>query len=91
MLKRLLILLPIITVLLFAIAFGANNPQSVTVNLLFVQKQLTVAELMAYFLAIGIGLGLLMMLLSNWKWRIKASRAEKKLQRLQKDSTDSAC
>lgn len=50
MLKKLLILIPVLIIFLLAMAFGAQNPQTVVVNLLVLQTEMAVASLLAIFL-----------------------------------------
>ena len=44
MLKKLLILIPVLLIFLLAMAFGAQNPQTVIVNLLVLQTEMAVAS-----------------------------------------------
>ncbi len=50
MLRRILILVPIILLFLLALAFGAQNPTVVSVNFLVAKTDLSVAGLAAIFL-----------------------------------------
>lgn len=80
--RALFILLPLVLLFVFAMAFGAYNKATVTVHFIVAQKELTVAALLGIFLAIGFVFGAFSMSLSYWRERIKNRRLRKELNKL---------
>ncbi|KPD23618.1 MULTISPECIES: lipopolysaccharide assembly protein LapA domain-containing protein [Idiomarina] len=77
MLRKLLILIPVLAIFLLAMAFGAQNTQVINVNLLVLNADMTVASLLAIFFGGGVLVGLLAMLLSNLYWRYRCRKLSK--------------
>jgi len=86
MLKKLLILIPVFIIFLLAMAFGAQNPQTVVVNLLVLQTEMAVASLLAIFFGSGFVVGILLLFLSSLSWRYRYNRLLKRLNKLDKES-----
>ncbi|ATZ74299.1 DUF1049 domain-containing protein [Idiomarina sp. X4] len=83
MLRKLLILIPVLAIFLLALAFGAQNTQVINVNLLVLNADMTVASLLAIFFGSGVLVGLLAMFLSNLYWRYRCRKLSKLLSKQQ--------
>lgn len=77
--RALFVVLPLILLFVFAVAFGAHNKTTISVNFIAAQKDMTVASLLALFLGIGFLFGALTMSLSYWRERIRNRRLQKTL------------
>ncbi|MGM0429004.1 MAG: lipopolysaccharide assembly protein LapA domain-containing protein [Pseudomonadota bacterium] len=86
MLKKLLILIPVLLIFLLAMAFGAQNPQTVIVNLLVLQTEMAVASLLAIFFGSGFVVGILLLFLSSLSWRYRYNRLLRRVSKLDKES-----
>ena len=62
MIRFIFVVLPLLVLFLFAVAFGALNQQQLTVDLLIGRYQMPLTWVVAGFLVIGFVLGLLSML-----------------------------
>lgn len=86
MLKKLLILIPVLLIFLLAMAFGAQNPQTVIVNLLVLQTEMAVASLLTIFFGSGFVVGILLLFLSSLSWRYRYNRLLRRVNKLDKES-----
>ena len=89
MLRRILILVPIILLFLLALAVGAQNPTVVSVNFLVAKTDFSVAGLAAIFLAVGFSIGLILLVLYGVKWRMRNAKLERRLKRAEHKATES--
>lgn len=83
MLRKLLVIIPIVVLFVIALAFGAQNSQQVLVDFFIVQKQVNIATLIALFIGAGFLFGILSMLVSNWRLRMLNRRLQKQLNKRQ--------
>ncbi|RUO35023.1 LapA family protein [Aliidiomarina soli] len=77
--RALFVLLPLAVLFIFALVFGAHNKVVVPVNFIVAQKEMTIASLLALFLAVGFVFGALSLSLSYWREKLKNRRLRKEL------------
>lgn len=77
--RALFIILPLLLLFVFALVFGAHNKETITVNFIAAQKDMTVASLLAIFLGIGFFFGALSMSVSYWREKMRNRRLRKAL------------
>src|SRR5690554_6212715 len=75
--RALFVVIPLILLFIFAVAFGAHNKMIISVNFIAAQKDMTVASLLALFLGIGFLFGALTMSLSYWREKLRNRRLKK--------------
>lgn len=85
MLKKLLIVVPILVVFLMAMAFGAQNSQTVSVNFLVFKSELSLAAVAGIFLTIGFVLSLAVYVVSVLRWRLRYRRLLNKLKKAERN------
>lgn len=79
MLRTLLSLIPVVIIFVIALAFGAQNDQSISVDFFFGQAELSVASLLAIFIGIGFLIGLVSMAMNYWRMRLQIRKLKKQL------------
>lgn len=79
MIRFIFVSLPLIVLFLIAVAFGALNKQVIAVDFIVAQQQISVATLIALFLAVGFIIGLLSMLGAQWMLRRDLRKLKKQL------------
>ena len=77
--RALFVVIPLILLFIFAVAFGAHNKMVVSVNFIAAQKDMTVASLLALFLGIGFLFGVLTVSLGYWREKIRNRKLQKAL------------
>lgn len=77
--RALFVILPLMLLFIFALVFGAHNKETIVVNFIAAQKDMTVASLLALFLGIGFAFGALTMSLSYWREKMRNRRLRKAL------------
>lgn len=77
--RALFVVMPLLALFILALIFGAHNKILVPVNFIVAQKEMTIASLLAIFLAIGFFFGVLSMTLSYWRERGRNRRLRKAL------------
>lgn len=88
MLKKLLFIIPVLLIFFIALAFGAQNATSVTVNFLVLESELSVAAVAGIFLGIGFIIALAFYILSLLKWKLRYRRLLKKYHASRQSSTN---
>lgn len=81
MLKKLVIIIPVLVFFFVALAFGAQNSSQVSVNFLFVQAQLSIAAVAAIFLALGFSAAFVFYIWASLRWRLRYKRLLSRLNR----------
>lgn len=77
MIRFVFVVVPLVLLFLFAVAFAALNPQQLTVNLLVGQYSVPLTWLIAAFLLLGFVLGILSMLARQLRLRQALRQARK--------------
>lgn len=77
--RALFVIFPLLLLFIFALVFGAHNKETVNVNFIAAQKEMTIASLLAIFLGLGFVFGALSMSLSYWREKIRNRRLRKAL------------
>lgn len=89
MLKKLLIIIPVLAIFFIALAFGAQNASEVTVNFLAFNANLSVAAIAGIFLGLGFFISVFFYFISTLRWKLRYRRLLKKFSRLQHAPTES--
>ncbi|MEX1222660.1 MAG: lipopolysaccharide assembly protein LapA domain-containing protein [Idiomarina sp.] len=89
MIRKLLVLIPVLVLFAIALAFGAQNNQVVFVDFFVVQRDVSVATLVALFVGAGFLFGVISMLASQWRLRLRVRRLRKQVQQLNKTTQGS--
>ena len=88
MLKKLLIIIPILVIFFIALAFGAQNASQVEVNFLAFNAQLSVAAVAGIFLGVGFFISVIFYFLSTLRWKLRYRRLLSKMNKLQRQTAD---
>lgn len=89
MLRKLLIIVPILVIFFIALAFGAQNATEVTVNFLLFKAQLSVAAVAGIFLGVGFFISVIFYFLSTLRWKLRYRRLSKKFSALESKAPES--
>lgn len=86
MLKKLLVVIPILVIFFIALAFGAQNASEVTVNFLVLSTELSVAAVAGIFMGFGFVISLIFYFLSTLRWKLRYQRLLRKFNKLRQAS-----
>lgn len=90
MLKKLLVVIPILVIFFVALAFGAQNAGQVQVNFLAFSAELSIAAVAGVFMGFGFLISLIFYFLSTLRWKLRYQRLLRKFNKLRQQNESEA-